>query len=112
MPHIANYPLPSSPIVGRIRRDTMAAMHVIQLDAAETAEFRRRVSIAHHQRRRGFKRPIWITFDGGPLDGLRCPIEWADAAGQFLAWCLVRDDGPVQATYRKTDHLRTWRFNC
>jgi hypothetical protein len=69
------------------------------------------VATAHH--RRSLRAPVaWIEYVGGPLDGLRTPIEAAALKGKYVGWCHVRHDGPMQAIYSPAEPGRLLFVEC
>lgn len=65
----------------------------------ETAELRARAVASQY--RRTDERRTGVRLVGGPLDGLRLALPVSAARSMYVAWCIVRHDGPVQAVYRR-----------
>ena len=47
-----------------------------------------------------------VTFEGGPLDGIRLSVLQREAVSPSLGFCTLTDTGPVQALYRDAGHGR------
>lgn len=81
----------------------------IELTAEEIAELRRKVCTAHLHRT--FISPVvWVQYINGPLDGIRTPMEAANARNQFVAWSVVRRGGLVQVMHTRTSTPGVFRF--
>ncbi len=47
-----------------------------------------------------------VTFEGGPLDGIRLSVLQREAVSPSLGFCPLPDTGPVQVLYRDAGHGR------
>ncbi len=64
---------------------------------------------AYQSRRVG--RRVRVSFQGGPLDGMRVAVEAVAATGMYLGWCAATPNGPVQVLYRAAG-IGVWSFDC
>ncbi len=78
------------------------------LTAKEVQNLREKVR-TDQNRRTGRRVPV--TFQGGPLDGMRVVVETMAATGMYLGWCATTPDGPVQVLYRARGN-GVWMFDC
>ena len=62
------------------------------------------------QRRRSNGRRCRAAFSDGPLDGVTITVTMHEAAGHYLGFCVVTEEGLMQAVYRKGDEPSVWRF--
>ncbi len=79
------------------------------LTPEETDELRRAVLAS--QRNRAVKgRRVPIMFTGGALDGMKVALpEWSSKC-QYIGWCHLRHDGPIQVLYRRAGP-GVWAFD-
>ncbi len=47
-----------------------------------------------------------VTFEGGPLDGIRLSVLRLEALSPSIGYCAVTDQGPVVSMYRDAGHGR------
>ncbi len=68
----------------------------------------RRAAYRSQSRRADEPRAV-VTFEGGPLDGIRLSVLQREAVSPSMGFCTVTDTGPVQALYRDAgDVLRVF----
>ncbi len=80
------------------------------LTEAETADLRAAVDRANRQPQT--EPSVWVTFVGGPLDGMRVRIDRSSDKNPsaIIGWCQRTNHGTFVANYVHADQPGKWRF--